>query len=91
MKNFKNITIKEIIKLTCDSCGEQATPSDYIFHEFITINKRCGYGSIHGDGSQLNIDLCQQCFADICGDSLKIIKPNNEKYEDKRRDSYFNE
>lgn len=79
MKNFKNITLKEVTKLTCDSCGEQATPSDYTFHEFISINKRCGYGSIHGDGKQLTIDLCQQCFADICGDSLTIADPNNEK------------
>ena len=82
MKSFKNITIKEVTRLTCDSCGEQATPSDYTFHEFICINKRCGYGSIHGDGKQLTIDLCQQCFADICGDSLTIADPNNEKDEE---------
>jgi len=80
MKHFKEITVKEISLLICDSCGEQAKPSDYIFHEFISVNHRCGYGSIHGDGKQLTIDLCQQCFADLCGDSLKVIEPTNEKH-----------
>jgi antitoxin CcdA len=82
MKNFKNITIKEIPKIICDCCGEQATPSDYTFHEFISINQRCGYGSIHGDGNQLSIDLCQNCFANMCGDNLTVTEPNNEMHED---------
>lgn len=91
MKHFKNIKIKEVSKLTCDSCGEQATPSDYVFHEFISINKRCGYGSIHGDGNQFSIDLCQQCFANMCGDSLTVMEPdNNEKHEDNEILEYHN-
>ena len=72
MKDFEDKTVKVISKLTCDSCGEQSTPSDFAFHEFISINHKCGYGSIHGDGNQFNIDLCQQCFSDMCGDSLTI-------------------
>jgi len=32
MKHFKNIIIKELSKLTCDGCGEQATPFDSAFH-----------------------------------------------------------
>lgn len=90
MKNFKHIIIKEVSKLSCDGCGEQATPSDYAFHEFISINQRCGYGSIHGDGNQFSIDLCQQCFANMCGDSLTVTEPNNEKYEDKELLEYHN-
>lgn len=90
MKNFKNIIIKEVSKLTCDGCGEQATPSDYAFHEFISINQRCGYGSIHGDGNQFSIDLCQQCFANMCGDSLRVTEPNNEKHKDKELLEYHN-
>lgn len=90
MKHFKNITIKEVSKLTCDGCGEQATPSDFTFQEFISINQRCGYGSIHGDGNQFSIDLCQQCFADMCGDSLTVIEPNDEKHEDKEVLEYHN-
>lgn len=75
MKHFKDIIIKEVSKLVCDGCGEQATPSDYAFHEFISVNHRCGYGSMHGDNKQLSVDLCQHCFASRCGDVLTINAP----------------
>lgn len=82
MKNFKNIVIKEVSKITCNVCGQQATPNDYAYHEFISVNQHCGYGSIHGDGNQFSIDLCQQCFANMCGDSLTVVEHNNDKDED---------
>lgn len=72
MKNFKNVTVKEVSKLICDCCGQQAASTDYEFHEFISINKRCGFGSIHGDGNQVSIDICQSCFANMCGDDLTV-------------------
>lgn len=81
MKNFEDKVVKVISKLTCDGCGEQATQDDYEFHEFISIDHKCGYGSIHGDGNQISIDLCQKCFADMCGDSLTVIEPNEEKHD----------
>jgi len=82
MKEFKNITIKEISLLICDGCSEKAAPSDYTFHEFISVSHSCGYGSIHGDGKQFSIDLCQQCFADMCDDSLTITEPTYEDDEE---------
>jgi hypothetical protein len=79
MKEFKNITVKEISLLICDGCSEKASPSDYTFHEFTSVSHSCGYGSIHGDGKQFTIDLCQQCFADMCDDSLTITEPTYER------------
>ncbi|MDO6488437.1 hypothetical protein Q4503_12040 [Colwellia sp. 6_MG-2023] len=70
MKIFKTVTTQKVKALVCDGCGLEAKANDYEFHEFISINHRCGYSSIHGDGKQLDIDLCQQCFADMCGDAL---------------------
>lgn len=73
MKKFKTVTVQELTTVSCDSCGLQASANaDYEFHEFISVEHHCGYGSIHGDGKQLGIDLCQQCFADMCGDSLRV-------------------
>ncbi len=77
MKNFEDKVVKVISKLICDGCGEQAIPDDSAFQEFINVNKQCGYGSIHGDGNLLNIDLCQQCFADMFGDTLTITNPKS--------------
>lgn len=76
MKSFKTVTRTEMSKLTCDSCGLEASADDgNEFNEFITIEHRCGYAAILGDGNQLSIDLCQHCFAGMCGDMLTIISP----------------
>ena len=48
MKYFKNIVIKEVPKITCDVCGEQATPNDYAYHEFISINQHW-FANLCGD------------------------------------------
>jgi hypothetical protein len=77
MKTFKNITVKKIETIICDGCGLQANAeSGYEFHEFISIEHHCGYSSIHGDGKYISIDLCQQCFADMCGNSLRVVDKN---------------
>jgi hypothetical protein len=83
MRNIKIVIRQEISKLICDGCGLQASAdADYEFHEFISVNQRCGYSSIHGDGKQINIDLCQQCFADMCGNSLRVTDDSNSITED---------
>jgi len=78
MKTFKTVTTQELTAVVCDGCGlETSTDGDYEFQEFITINHHCGYGSIHGDGKKINIDLCQQCFGDMCGDTLRVTDESN--------------
>lgn len=76
MKKYKTVKLQEVSELICDSCGLKAHVNEgYEFSEFITIEHKCGYGAIHGDGKQFSIDLCQQCFADMCGDTLSITDP----------------
>jgi hypothetical protein len=83
MKTFKTITTQELTILVCNSCGLKAnTESDYEFHEFICIEHHCGYSSIHGDGKQIDIDLCQQCFSDICADTLRVTDKMNSPVQD---------
>jgi len=82
MKTFKTVTTQALTAMVCDGCGLQASAgSDYDFHEFISIAHHCGYSSIHGDGKQIGIDLCQQCFADMCGDSLRVTDESNTPAE----------
>jgi antitoxin CcdA len=77
MKTFETVTTQKVTSMVCDGCGLEASTDDgYEFQEFITINHRCGYGSIHGDGKKIETDLCQQCFADMCGDSLRRVDDN---------------
>jgi hypothetical protein len=82
MKTFKTVTTQELTAMVCDGCGLQASAgSDYDFHEFISIAHHCGYSSIHGDGKRIGIDLCQQCFADMCGDTLRVTDESNTPAE----------
>lgn len=87
MRTFKTVTTQKITAVVCDGCGLQASAgSDYEFHEYISIEHHCGYSSIHGDGKQIGIDLCQQCFADMCGDILRVTDKNNSIDEDSDSD-----
>lgn len=81
MKTFKTVTTQKIMALICDGCALETKADDYEFNEFISVKRRCGYGSIHGDGNNIETDLCQQCFADMCGDTLKVIDENNAHTE----------
>jgi hypothetical protein len=82
MKTFKTVTTQKITALVCDGCGLKTNCDDYEFHEFISVNQRCGYGSIHGDGKQIEADLCQQCFADMCGDMLRVTEETDSSNDD---------
>jgi hypothetical protein len=82
MKTFKTVTTQKITALVCDGCGLDAKADDYDFHEFISVNQRCGYGSIHGDGNNIEADLCQQCFADMCGDMLRVTEETDSRNDD---------
>lgn len=76
MKKYKTVIKQEITELVCDGCGLEAYAHEgYEFSEFISIVHKCGYGAIHGDGKKLLIDLCQHCFADMCGDTLTTVDP----------------
>jgi hypothetical protein len=81
MKNYIPTLKKDVAELVCDTCGLQATIKELEFNEFICINHPCSYGTIHDDGKQMQIDLCQQCFADMCGDSLRFIDENQLKWK----------
>ena len=91
MKTFKTVTTQKISALVCDGCGLHVNDGDYEFHEFISVNQHCGYGSIHGDGNQIGIDLCQQCFSTMCGDTLRVmdknssVNDNNETIENSQK------
>jgi len=74
MKKHITVSHQEVCELICDGCGLQAyADNDFEFSEFVSISHQCGYGSIHGDGKQITMDICQYCFAGMCGDVLTVI------------------
>lgn len=71
MKNYELVEIKEskIKSIECDFC-KKVYSNEFEIDEFISFYHYCGYGSIFGDGNEIEIDICQQCF-------LKMLKDNN--------------
>ena len=61
-------------QVRCDRCDRLAEidDTDCEFHEFASIDYKAGYGSIFGDGNQVQIDLCQHCLKETLGAWLRI-------------------
>jgi hypothetical protein len=56
--------------VTCDSCGRSFNDPIEL-QEFLFINRTAGYGSIFGDGTLIQCDLCQNCLKSKLGKFLR--------------------
>lgn len=67
----------DIQSLICDRCSRRAERDDVDceLHEFTSIHYRAGYGSIFGDGSDIELDLCQHCVKDTLGAWIRVTDP----------------
>lgn len=59
------------ISITCDICAKEYT-CELEMQEFLCYSSRGGYGSIFGDGDDIEIDICQYCLRDVLGKFLRI-------------------
>ena len=68
--------VYRVWKKTCDKCGKSATRDEdpFEFQEFLHWENDCGYNSVFGDGSGLEIDLCQNCVKEVLGPYLFITR-----------------
>ena len=67
----KKQVVKEKVVTTkiCDKCGLEATYDDVVeWQEFYHIRFTGGYGSVFGDESRIECDLCQKCLKGMIGD-----------------------
>ena len=67
MIHFREMTIQEPASIICDRCGRRAEneSNNFEFEEYLSIDHRCGYGSIIGDETRLQLDLCQHCVKEL--------------------------
>lgn len=68
-------------QIRCDRCGSLFDHSDVEFHEAVSIDLKAGYGSVFGDGNDVQIDLCQHCLKTTLGQWLRIIAPGQRERE----------
>jgi hypothetical protein len=81
MKTIKiqKIPIEKIVSLKCDKCGKEYS-NDPIkdmleTQEFLLIDFVGGYGSIFGDGTHVECEVCQYCLYEM----IKDISRKTEK------------
>jgi hypothetical protein len=71
---YQDKTVQEVSACTCDECHKHMTLDDPEFElkERLSVAFRGGCGSIFGDGSEVRLDLCQQCVKETLGAWLRI-------------------
>lgn len=74
MKKYKEVqeTVEKIESITCDVCGKDIFDDILEYEEKVSINYIGGYGSVFGDGSTVEIDICQKCFKDKLGEYIHV-------------------
>jgi len=62
-------------KIICDFCKKEysidVSNDIYEIQEFVSVYRTGGYGSIFGDGDELQVDICQHCFKKIIMDKIE--------------------
>jgi len=76
MITFRETTVQEAASITCDRCGrsEENESNNFKFQEFLSIDHVCGYGSIVGDGTRFQLDLCQYCVKEVLSPFARLIE-----------------
>jgi hypothetical protein len=75
MRNLKTVRVKQekIISISCDICNVTYEPYDMGFEEIISIRHEGGFSSHIGDGSIVEIDICDKCFMKKLGKYVRIL------------------
>jgi len=67
-------------QIRCDRCGRLFEHGEVEFHEAVSIDVKAGYGSIFGDGNDVQIDLCQHCLKLTLGRWLRVVEPGQHTH-----------
>lgn len=75
MKTYKKKTVKVTDHIYCDSCGKDCTITEPTHeHEYAILSATWGYFS-NQDGTQYDIELCENCFNEV----LELIKKKRKR------------
>lgn len=69
MREYKEVieTVKQLEFVICNKCGRKIDRTDDIIEaqEAIMLSGCGGYGSVFGDMTKWQLDLCQHCFKEL--------------------------
>ncbi len=70
---IKDVRPESFVKqMRCDRCGRLSELGEAEFQEFASIDLKAGYGSVFGDGNEVQIDLCQHCLKVSLGPWIRV-------------------
>lgn len=73
MTRLLDVEPRSFVKqLTCDKCGATASSEEHEFHNFVSLDFDCNWGSAFGDGRHVDLDLCHECVKDLLLPFLRI-------------------
>ena len=65
----------QIRKNVCDRCQKVVTPEDVVeWQEWFHWSTTGGFGSAFGDGTEVEIDLCQACTKLVLGPFARVTE-----------------
>lgn len=75
MRKYEMVMVesRELVGWKCDVCGMDLLNDDMEAQEALSYTNIGGYSSIFGDGSEIQLDICQYCLQDKLGQYLRII------------------
>lgn len=80
---IKDVRLEPFTKqIRCDRCGHISELGDAEFGEMVCVDFRAGYGSIFGDGNDIQVDLCQHCLKVTLGHWLRVSETSRRATDD---------
>ncbi|UUZ71229.1 hypothetical protein LP415_19165 [Polaromonas sp. P1(28)-8] len=73
LKGIEAVSVVEQIR--CDRCDKEVHRREFGFEQMTSIGFDAGYGSIFGDGSRVEVDLCETCLRETLGTWLRVRAP----------------
>ena len=79
MRIWEPVTVQQVVGCTCDVCkktfNKNVNDEEMLeVQEFVHISFTGGYGSIFGDMSEFELDICQHCLKEKLGQYLREVK-----------------
>ena len=71
--DFVEVKEKKLVEWTCAVCGRNFMDDKMEAQEAFSFSQVGGYSSVFGDGAEIYIDLCQNCFKKKLGKYCTII------------------
>lgn len=73
LRMTKEVSVPDVV--ICDVCKKEFSyeKDDMEIQEFVYIKFRGGYSSVFGDGTRIQLDICQHCIKEKLGEFINSV------------------